>query len=107
MLADELPPPAVRYLAGDCGVRQFVDVGSGLPTRENTHEVAQQARPDARVAYVDNDPVVMAHADAILATDVTHGKLAERGFHDSLPSRSAARARRTSTQPASAAMDCS
>lgn len=59
---------AVRHLAGECGVRQFLDVGSGLPTRSNTHEIAQRARPDARVAYVDNDPVVTSHAQALLAT---------------------------------------
>ena len=57
---------AVRYLAGEAGIRQFIDIGSGLPTAENTHEVAQGIRPDARVVYVDYDPVVVAHGRALL-----------------------------------------
>ncbi len=57
---------AVRYLAGDAGVRQFLDVGTGLPTVDNTHEVAQRADPQARIVYVDNDPMVLAHAHALL-----------------------------------------
>ena len=57
---------AVRHLAGEAGVRQFLDIGTGLPTAENTHEVAQQVAPDARVVYVDNDPVVLAHARVLL-----------------------------------------
>jgi SAM-dependent methyltransferase len=57
---------AVRYLAA-AGVRQFVDIGSGIPTQGNVHEVAQQADAGARVAYVDTDPVVIAHSKAILA----------------------------------------
>jgi hypothetical protein len=57
----------VRYLAGEEGVRQFLDIGTGLPTAENTHEVAQSLAPDARVVYVDNDPIVLAHARALLA----------------------------------------
>ncbi|WP_343243135.1 SAM-dependent methyltransferase [Streptomyces sp. SID12501] len=59
---------AVRYLADEQGVRQFLDVGTGLPTADNTHEVAQRAAPDARIVYVDNDPVVLAHADALLGS---------------------------------------
>jgi hypothetical protein len=59
---------AVRYLVG-AGIRQFVDVGCGLPTQGNVHEVAQAAAPDAKVAYIDNDPVVIAHARALLETD--------------------------------------
>jgi hypothetical protein len=59
---------AVRYLAGEAGVRQFLDIGTGLPTADNTHEVAQQVAPDARVVYVDNDPLVLAHARALLTT---------------------------------------
>jgi hypothetical protein len=58
---------AVRYLAAGAGVRQFVDLGSGLPTRSNVHEVAQRGAPDARVVYVDNDPVVASHGQALLA----------------------------------------
>jgi SAM-dependent methyltransferase len=59
---------AVRFLATDCGVRQFLDIGTGLPTASNTHEVAQQAAPDARIVYVDNDPIVLAHARALLTS---------------------------------------
>jgi hypothetical protein len=57
---------AVRLLAGEQGVRQFLDVGTGLPTVDNTHEVAQRAAPDARIVYVDNDALVLAHARALL-----------------------------------------
>jgi S-adenosyl methyltransferase len=57
---------AVRYLASECGVRQFLDVGAGLPTANNTHEVAQAIAPDARVVYVDNDPMVLVYARALL-----------------------------------------
>ncbi len=58
----------VRFLAAT-GIRQFIDIGTGLPTQENVHQVARRVTPAARVAYVDNDPVVVAHAQAILATD--------------------------------------
>jgi hypothetical protein len=56
----------VRFLAGEAGIRQFLDIGTGLPTADNTHEVAQRIVPDARVVYVDNDPLVLAHARALL-----------------------------------------
>ncbi|MFF4837832.1 SAM-dependent methyltransferase [Streptomyces sp. NPDC001315] len=59
---------AVRYLAGEAGIRQFLDVGSGLPTADNTHEVAQRVAPEARIVYVDNDPLVLAHAHALLTS---------------------------------------
>ncbi|MDT0379922.1 SAM-dependent methyltransferase [Streptomyces sp. DSM 42041] len=59
---------AVRHLAADAGVRQFLDVGTGLPTVDNTHEVAQSVAPDARVVYVDNDPLVLVHAQALLTS---------------------------------------
>lgn len=59
---------AVRYMAAQ-GIRQFIDIGSGLPTVGNTHEIAQEVAPDARVVYIDNDPVVLTHGGAILATD--------------------------------------
>ncbi|MGH3257113.1 MAG: SAM-dependent methyltransferase [Streptosporangiaceae bacterium] len=59
---------AVHYLAAQCGIRQFLDIGTGLPTAGNTHEVAQAAAPDARVVYVDNDPVVLLHARALLTS---------------------------------------
>src|SRR5262245_15341231 len=58
---------AVRYLAAEEGIRQFLDVGTGIPSANNTHEVAQQAAPDSRVVYVDNDPIVLTHARALLA----------------------------------------
>jgi hypothetical protein len=72
---------AVRYLAGEAGIRQFLDIGSGLPTANNTHEVAQQVAPECRVVYVDNDPLVLAHARTLLtsssegATDYIEGDL--------------------------------
>jgi S-adenosyl methyltransferase len=59
---------AVRYLAGEAGIRQFLDVGTGLPTVDNTHEVAQRVTPDARIVYVDNDPLVLVHAQALLTS---------------------------------------
>ncbi|GAA0910224.1 SAM-dependent methyltransferase [Virgisporangium ochraceum] len=59
---------AVRYLAGEAGVRQFLDIGTGLPTANNTHEVAQSVAPDSRIVYVDNDPLVLAHARALLTS---------------------------------------
>jgi len=58
----------VRYLAGEAGIRQFLDVGTGIPTANNTHEVAQSVAPACRVVYVDNDPVVLAHARALLTS---------------------------------------
>lgn len=57
---------AVRYLADEAGTRQFLDIGTGLPTAENTHEVAQRCAPESRIVYVDNDPLVLAHARALL-----------------------------------------
>ena len=62
---------AVRFLAADCGIRQFIDYGSGLPTQNNVHQVAQDAVPSARVVYVDNDPVVLRHQKVagLLAAD--------------------------------------
>jgi hypothetical protein len=59
---------AVRYLVREAGVRQFLDIGTGLPAANNTHEVAQRAAPQCRVVYVDNDPVVLSHAKALLAS---------------------------------------
>jgi O-methyltransferase involved in polyketide biosynthesis len=56
----------VRHMVGEAGVRQFLDIGAGLPTVDNTHEVAQRADPVCRVVYVDNDPLVLAHARALL-----------------------------------------
>jgi S-adenosyl methyltransferase len=59
---------AVRYLAGEAGIRQFLDIGTGLPTVNNTHQVAQSLAPDSRVVYADNDPLVLAHARALLTS---------------------------------------
>src|SRR4051812_15108987 len=62
---------AVKYLANECGIRQFLDLGSGLPTGRNTHEIAQEADPSSRVVYVDIDPIVAVHGRALLAADNT------------------------------------
>jgi hypothetical protein len=59
---------AVTYLAGEAGVRQFLDIGTGLPTANNTHEVAQAIAPESRIVYVDNDPLVLVHARALLTS---------------------------------------
>jgi hypothetical protein len=59
---------AVRYLAADAGIRQFLDIGTGIPAAGNTHEVAQAIAPESRVVYVDYDPVVLAHARALLTS---------------------------------------
>jgi S-adenosyl methyltransferase len=70
---------AVHYLAAEVGIRQFLDIGSGLPTRQNVHEVAQAVDPDSRVVYVDHDPHAVVHGKALLATGTntvfTHGDL--------------------------------
>lgn len=67
-----------RFLAGEAGITQFLDCGSGLPTAENTHQVAQRIQPEARVVYVDNDPVVLAHGRALLEeNDQTHFSAAD------------------------------
>jgi phage gp37-like protein len=60
---------AVRQLAGERGIRQFLDIGTGIPTRDNTHEVAQSVAAQSRIVYADNDPLVLAHARALLASD--------------------------------------
>ena len=60
---------AVRYLAAEAGIRQFLDIGTGIPTAGNTHEVAQAAAPESRVVYVDYDPIVLVHARALLTSD--------------------------------------
>jgi hypothetical protein len=57
---------AVRFLVTECGIRQFLDVGTGIPTANNTHEVAQRLAPSSRIVYVDNDPIVLSHAQALL-----------------------------------------
>jgi hypothetical protein len=74
---------AVRYLAADAGIRQFLDIGTGVPTEGNTHEVAQQVAPDSRIVYVDNDPIVLALSRSLLrstpegATAYLNGDLRE------------------------------
>jgi S-adenosyl methyltransferase len=60
---------AVHYLAREAGIRQYLDIGTGIPTAGNTHEVAQEVDPSARVVYVDNDPMVLVHARALLGGD--------------------------------------
>lgn len=64
----------VRFLAGEAGIRQFLDLGSGLPTMQNVHEVAQEVDPEARIVYADHDPVVVAHARALLEVDPTSAR---------------------------------
>jgi len=59
---------AIQYLAGEAGIRQFLDIGTGLPTANNTHEVAQAIAPESRIVYVDNDPLVLVHARALLTS---------------------------------------
>ncbi|MEU8800818.1 SAM-dependent methyltransferase [Spirillospora sp. NPDC048819] len=63
----------VRFLAGECGIRQFIDIGTGLPTMQNTHQVAQGIAPGARIVYVDNDPLVLVHARALLGSATEEG----------------------------------
>ncbi|KJE20045.1 S-adenosyl methyltransferase [Frankia torreyi] len=64
---------AVGHLAGEAGVHQFLDIGTGLPTMQNTHEVAQRLAPASRIVYVDNDPLVLAHARALLVNTTPEG----------------------------------
>jgi S-adenosyl methyltransferase len=59
---------AVRYLAGEAGIRQFLDIGTGIPTKGNVHEAAQAVAPESRIVYVDNDPIVLTHARALLTS---------------------------------------
>ncbi|WP_024800621.1 SAM-dependent methyltransferase [Nocardia sp. BMG51109] len=74
---------ATRHLAGEIGVRQFLDIGTGIPTEPNLHQVAQEQAPDARIVYVDNDPMVLAHARALMVgtpegrTDYIHADATE------------------------------
>jgi O-methyltransferase involved in polyketide biosynthesis len=73
---------AVRYLAGEAGLRQFLDIGTGLPTADNTHEVAQRVAPKSRVVYVDNDPIVLAHARALLTSTQGVTAYVDADLHD-------------------------
>ncbi|MGW5381914.1 SAM-dependent methyltransferase [Nocardia sp. NPDC003963] len=63
----------VRFLAAEKGIRQFLDIGTGLPVMQNTHEVAQGVAPESKIVYVDNDPLVLAHARALLADTTDQG----------------------------------
>jgi len=83
----------VRYLTAKAGIRQFLDLGGGLPTGSNVHQVAQQIAPDARVVYVDYDPVVWSHGQALLVHAVGTGIV--RGLDD----RMAPRPRRRALRP--------
>ncbi|MDT0268413.1 SAM-dependent methyltransferase [Streptomyces sp. DSM 44915] len=74
---------SIRYLARDAGVRQFLDVGTGLPTVDNTHQVAQRINPEARIVYVDHDPLVLLHANALLtSTDEGHTAYLAAELHE-------------------------
>jgi hypothetical protein len=73
---------AVRYLAGPAGITQFLDIGTGIPTAENTHEVAQAIDPECRVVYVDNDPMVLAHASALLRDTAGHTAYLDADLRD-------------------------
>jgi hypothetical protein len=76
---------AARYLAAEEGIRQFLDIGTGIPTSPNLHEIAQQVNPATRVVYADNDPIVLAHAHARLTSSpqgqeaYIHADIARRG----------------------------
>jgi len=87
---------AVQYLADEAGIRQFLDIGTGLPTNENTHEVAQRAAPQSRIVYVDNDPIVLVHARALLDSTRRAPPPTSRPT-PATPARSCARPRRRST----------
>ena len=79
---------AVRFLTAEAGLRQFLDIGTGLPTANNVHEVAQAIEPSSRIVYVDNDPLVLVHARALLTSD-------PRGPHRLHPGRRSRSRRRS------------
>ena len=86
---------AVRFFAAEAGIRQFLDIGTGIPTAGNTHQVAQAVAPEARVVYVDYNPVVLAHARALLKSEqgrrhAVHRRRSARHRHDPRPGRPAA-----------------
>jgi trans-aconitate methyltransferase len=85
---------AVRFLAAEAGIRQFLDIGTGIPSANNTHEVAQAVAPESRVVYVDNDPIVLAHARALL-TSAPEGQTAYLDADANDPDAILARAART------------
>ncbi|USY17207.1 SAM-dependent methyltransferase [Nocardiopsis exhalans] len=91
---------AVTYLARECGVRQFLDIGTGLPTHNNTHEVAHAVAPESRVVYVDNDPMVLAHARALLTGDgLSEVRYVDADLHEPETVLSAARDHLDFSQP--------
>lgn len=71
---------AVKHMAGQCGIRQFLDIGSGLPTMRNTHEIALESNRAARVVYVDYDPIVATHARTLLAD--TNTRIVTADMHE-------------------------
>jgi S-adenosyl methyltransferase len=74
----------IEYLTAEAGIRQFLDVGTGLPTANNTHEVAQRVAPESRIVYVDNDPLVLVHARALLTSSPEGASdYVEADLHDS------------------------
>jgi O-methyltransferase involved in polyketide biosynthesis len=73
---------AVQFLAGEAGIRQFLDIGTGLPTVDNTHEVAERVAADVSVVYVDNDPVVLTHARALLTSTLATTAYVDADLHD-------------------------
>jgi hypothetical protein len=74
----------VHFLAAEAGVRQFLDIGTGLPTMQNTHQVAQAVAPESQIVYVDNDPLVLVHARALMAqsTGTGHTTHVDADYHD-------------------------
>jgi hypothetical protein len=91
---------AVKYLAGETGIRQFLDIGTGIPAANNTHEVAQSVAADSRVVYVDNDPIVLVHARALLASSPQGStQYVEGDVRDSGPILKAAAATLDFSQP--------
>ncbi|QXJ26566.1 SAM-dependent methyltransferase [Actinomadura graeca] len=90
----------VRFLAAEQGVRQFLDIGTGLPSHDNTHEVAQRVAPEARTVYVDNDPLVLAHAHALLTSRNSGGTdYIDADLHEPGSILEAARAKLDFTRP--------
>jgi len=90
---------AVRFLAAEARMRQFVDIGTGLPTSPNVHQIAQAVTPDARVVYIDNDPIVHVHANALLAGEATSIVLADLRQPDAILDHPTLRRRIDLTQP--------
>lgn len=96
---------AVRYLGGEASIRQFLDIGTGLPTADNTHEVAQRVAPESRIVYADNDPLVLAHARALLTSTPRGPATTSKGIYVTR-TRSSPRRRGRSTSPSLPASCC-